>query len=146
MTATPLIIRSNAELGQNLGTIEQLGKRAADVIWQSLEDGAPAASTSERKRLAALLAGAFSKLLIDDQCADAPDAPHIAFVGAVEDNLELGDAPFRECDDTIDAAADAIRCINARLSRLGLKLRDAEELKYPLSELLDNQAVVQADV
>jgi hypothetical protein len=42
--------------------------------------------------------------------------------------------PFHDCDDIHDAAADAVRAINARLGRRGLQL--VPEAWQPLRELI----------
>lgn len=55
-------------------------------------------------------------------------------------------APFRECDDIYDAAADAVRAINARLACRGLQLvaEDAEALRDDLVSVLQTGEVEEA--
>ena len=55
-------------------------------------------------------------------------------------------APFRECDDVYDAAAGAVRAINARLARRGLQLvsDDAEALRESLVGGLQESEVEEA--
>lgn len=54
--------------------------------------------------------------------------------------------PFRECDDVYDAAAGAVRAINARLARRGLQLvsDDAEALRVSLVGGLQDSEVEEA--
>jgi hypothetical protein len=55
--------------------------------------------------------------------------------------------PFYECDDIYDAAADAVRAINARLSRRGLQLSpdDASTLRDALVSALQSTEVEEGD-
>ena len=55
--------------------------------------------------------------------------------------------PFCECDDIYDAAADAVRAINARLARRALQLvpEDAEALREALVGGLQVSEVGEAE-
>jgi hypothetical protein len=55
--------------------------------------------------------------------------------------------PLYECDDIYDTAADAVRAINARLSRRGLQLSpdDASTLRDALVSALESTEVEEAD-
>ena len=51
--------------------------------------------------------------------------------------------PFGNCDDVCDTATDAVRCVNARLQRLGRQLDSSsrDELQLALEKVLGEAAV-----
>ena len=57
--------------------------------------------------------------------------------------VEPQPVPFGECDDVCDTATDAIRCVNARLQRLGRQLNSSsrDELQLALEHALREAAV-----
>jgi hypothetical protein len=57
--------------------------------------------------------------------------------------VEPQPVPFGECDDVCDTATDAIRCVNARLQRLGRQLDSSsrDELQLALEKVLGEAAV-----
>ena len=57
--------------------------------------------------------------------------------------VEPEPVPFGNCDDVCDTATDAVRCVNARLQRLGKQLDSSsrDELQHALEEALREAAV-----
>ena len=54
-------------------------------------------------------------------------------------------APFCECDDVHDAAAEAVEVISARLARRGLQLAPGSELRWQLADALGSAEVVEVE-
>ena len=142
MSAVQFTITSNSDLEASLGPITDTAERAAALLWQTLEDHAPNASPAERDQFVGLAAALLSQVLInDDLCFESPGAAHIQFEQALLGHLQL-DARFSECDDIHDAATDAVRNIDSRLSRMGLRLRDPGVLAPAIAALLRDSCVV----
>lgn len=147
MPALPIAIASDSDMEIHGNQITQLAACCANELHQELWDSFPTAPPALRKRIVSLVEAVMFRALIDDSDhVGSPDVARIWFCGALRDRLEKleEDTPFAECDDVHDAAADAIRAIDARLARRDLKLQDQIGLSAKFADMLGDAYVCDA--